>query len=548
MLLGFLLTAILTYSPPVDYEVSLAGNFAEPRPNHFHGGIDVKTGGVEGKPIFSVADGYVSAASVGIGGYGNALYIKHPDGRTSMYCHLKRFSPQIAFMVKVHQYANKSCRGVFNFTPTDIPVSRGQLVAVSGNSGASQAPHLHLEIHDTRSGDMLDPLDFIGNDVSDGYSPMAHGFMAYPIVAEGSFCGGFAKQSFGFSSHNLTRKFTAWGKVGFGIWANDYMEITYNRYGIRQTELFVDDKLVFKSNAMRIPQADNMQVNAWGDYEHFLRSNVWYMRSYVQAGVTLPIFTTSGGSRGIVDFDGERDYHLKYVLTDFKGNRSTYTFIVHGKPYPFQRKPLYRPLSTLRWDMPLQYRLPGLLLTSVSGSVAGDVCLKPIIHHKTNALSDDYTFMSSPQQLFRYAMLSLRLNKKVTDTSKLYISCRNMKGKFLGGEFSHGWVTGKIRNLCDTYEIASDSEPPVINSVGQNSWNSSHIITIGLSDKDSGVKKFEAYLDGRFILFEDVAKSAWVRCNLKETPVKQTDKMRQLKVIATDNCGNTRTFLAQIKW
>ena len=62
------------YGSPVNYEIMLAGNFGEPRPNHFHGGIDIKTDGVEGKPIFSIGDGYVSQVSIGVAGFGNAVY------------------------------------------------------------------------------------------------------------------------------------------------------------------------------------------------------------------------------------------------------------------------------------------------------------------------------------------------------------------------------------------------------------------------------------------------------------------------------------------
>ena len=263
---SLILASHVLFGSPVNYPLSLAGNFGEPRPNHFHGGVDVKTGGVEGKAIFSIGDGYVSHVSVGYDGFGNAVYIHHPEGYTSVYCHLKTFTPAIKAMVRKWQYNNKKSTGDIWFKPTDLPVAKGQLIAISGNSGASEAPHLHLELHETRTGDMLDPLAFIGQHVEDGLPPMAHGFMAYPVRGEGAFNNDTGKSSHSFTSHNLTNKFTAWGKVGFGIWANDYMEITYNRYGVKQTELLVDGKTVFKSNVNRIPYEKTIQVNAWGDH------------------------------------------------------------------------------------------------------------------------------------------------------------------------------------------------------------------------------------------------------------------------------------------
>ena len=105
---GLLLAIRVTYASPVDYDVTLAGNFGEPRLNHFHCGIDVKTDGVEGKRLMAVADGYVSRITVGLSGFGNALYITHPDGNTSVYCHLKSFTPAITRLLRKWQYAHKS--------------------------------------------------------------------------------------------------------------------------------------------------------------------------------------------------------------------------------------------------------------------------------------------------------------------------------------------------------------------------------------------------------------------------------------------------------
>lgn len=531
------------FGSPVNYEIALAGNFGEPRPNHFHGGTDIKTGGVEGKPIFSIGDGYVSHVTVGTGGYGNALYIHHPEGYTSVYCHLKKFMPQIAAMVRKWQYAHKSCKGDMKFRPTDLPVSKGQLVAVSGNTGASQAPHLHLEIHDTKTWNMYDPLEFIGSYVKDGLSPMAHGFMVYPVKGEGSFCGGTSKQTYGFPSHQLTRRFFAWGKVGFGVWANDYMEITYNRYGVRKTELLVDDHTVFSSDVNNIPVQDNMMVNAWGDYEHFLRYNVWYMRSYIQPGVTLPCLKADA-NRGIVDFNQERDYHLTYVLTDFKGNTSKYSFTVTGKRIslrPVPDRTVFQ--NQLHYAVLNNFQLPGFQLTTPPYYIADHQELKPYVTHQPEKLSDAYRLMPVSCPLFSYARLSIRLKRTVKDPSKLYIVSHTGSDKFMGGTYHDGWVTGRARELGATYEIACDDQSPVVNAISL-----SKVITIGMSDTGSGLAGYEAYLDGQFILFEEVPKSPWVRCDLADTPVRQTGKIRQLKFIVWDNRNNKRTFTAQIKY
>ncbi len=541
-----ILLAVVSYQSPIHYELSLAGNFGEPRPNHFHGGVDIKTGGVEGKPLFSVADGYVACVTVGVGGYGNAVYIRHPEGYTSVYAHLKKFAPQIQMHVKQWQYAHRLAKGTMEFAPTAMPVSRGQLIAVSGNSGASQAPHLHLEIHHTHSWDMMDPLDFIGNDVKDALPPMAHGFMAYPVAGEGLFCGSSAKQSFSFASYRLDRRFTAWGKVGFGLWANDYMEITYNRYGVRRTELYVDGVLAFKSDIGRIPVDQNLMVNSWGDYEHFLRYHVWYMRSYLKPGVALPIFATNK-SRGVIDFNEEKDYLLTYVLTDFKGNERKYSFTVSGRRALFCREtsPAH-PLRTLKWNAPNCFQLPGAQLSFGAGFTTENVELSPTISRGT--YSECYSFSRSSLPLLHYARLSIRLKKKVAHPSKLYIASRSLRQQFMGGVYQNGWVHGQARELGAVYEIAYDDAPPTITPIGQRAWSQRQSITLGIADSQSGIESYSGYIDGVFVLFEEVPKSPWVRCNLRETPIRPTGRTRQLKFVALDRRGNQRIFTSNIKY
>lgn len=351
-------TVAVEYRSPVDYDIVLAGNFGEPRPWHFHGGIDIKTDNVEGKQVFAVADGYVSRLTVGMYGFGNAVYVSHPDGNTSVYCHLKRFVDAYESMLQRTGRDTLSLR----FPPERFPVHAGDLIAISGNTGNSTGPHLHLEIHDTETWVMRDPLEFLGRFVADTVAPQAHSLMAVPVMGEGVFNGGMSKQTFGFgqssdkvqhSSLTLQREFTAWGRVGFALWADDYSEATYNHYGIRHTSLLVDGREVFRSDVDGIPVSCQPEVNSWGDYDHWRRTRIWYMKSYREEGMRLPILHTSL-NRGIVTFDEERPYHLTYVLRDYNGNQSQYDFTVLGVRDSRVRPPKLVPYQLL--DSYLLYR------------------------------------------------------------------------------------------------------------------------------------------------------------------------------------------------
>ena len=112
---------------PFDFPILLSGNFGELRNNHFHSGIDFKTQGVEGKPIHAVQDGYVSRISVSPWGYGNGLYLTHPDGTTTVYGHLQRFAPSIARYIKTQQYEQES----FNVTRTNSQSKKEKLSLIA---------------------------------------------------------------------------------------------------------------------------------------------------------------------------------------------------------------------------------------------------------------------------------------------------------------------------------------------------------------------------------------------------------------------------------
>ena len=327
----------VAYQSPVDYEIVLAGNFGEPRPFHFHGGLDVKTDNQEGKLIYSIADGYVSRLTINMYGFGNAIYVSHPDGNTSVYCHLKRFDDKYEALL---QRTGKDTLSLV-LPANKYPVKAGDLIAISGNTGHSTGPHLHLELHDTKTWVLRDPLIKLASIIADTVAPQAHSFMAYPQDGEGVFNGGFTKQTFGFgqpdtkvqhSEWTLNREFTAWGRVGFALWADDYSEKTYNHYGIRYTQLLVDGQEVFHSDVDSIPISCQPEVNQWGDYDHWRHKRIWYMKSFREPGMRLPILHTNF-EQGVVCFSEERPYRLTYVLRDYQGNESRYHFTVHGQRY-----------------------------------------------------------------------------------------------------------------------------------------------------------------------------------------------------------------------
>ncbi len=531
-MLSTVLSILLSiFTPPVDYEISLAGNFGEPRPNHFHGGLDIRTEGVEGKHIYAIGDGYVSRITIGKDGFGNAVYITHPTGLTSVYCHLKSFSPRIKRALRKYQYSHATNEADARLTPLDVPVSQGQFIALSGNTGASTAPHLHLEIHDTRTWNMLDPYQFLNDYIQDTVPPQIHGIMAIP--QGGTFNGSPAPRTL-----NPSPAHTAWGRVGFAIWADDYMQGSYNHYGIHETQLYVDGCQVFSSTVDNIPVSMNRMVNSWGYYDHWLHTRQWYMKSYREPGNTLP-FLTADANRGIVDFNEERDYHLEYVLRDYKGNEVRRTFTVHAQPAPYAAPPSQPDI--LRWNRTNSICRPGVQLIIPYGLVAADTPITPVITRQPDGWSDVCRFSDSSLPLMRDAWLSIAVRpprQADYDLTKLYIA--DERGRSTTGKTSYqnGWVTGRIRELGSSYQLAYDDQPPTVAPIALTG----DVLKLNVTDAGSGVSEWTATVDGRFVVFDAIEKTSIYACELRESWLRRTGTSHSLHFEVLDNRQNRQTY------
>lgn len=534
MLVLFLSILLSIYHPPVRYDISLAGNFGEPRPHHFHGGIDIKTDGMEGKAICAIGDGYVSRVTMGLYGFGNAVYVTHPEGYTSVYCHLKAFSPRIKAALRRYQYQHETSEGDARFSPLECPVSQGQLIAISGNTGNSMGPHLHLEIHETETWDMLDPYEFLADYINDTIPPRVRGLMVYPQMGEGVVNGKHTKQTV-LVNNDKPLVLKAWGKVGFALWANDYMQNSSNHYGIRETILKVDGQTVFSAMIERIPVACNSLVNAWGDYDYWLKTRVWFLKSFVEPGNTLPFLYTQK-DKGIIDFNEERDYVLTYILRDYRDNEVKYSFTVKGEkseiPEPVKEEgPLFR------WNQTNSYSVPGMHLIVPYGQLTMDTPLKPKVIARSGKLSDSYSFYPTSCPLVAEGEISFYVDKDV-DVSKVYVAS---DGVFAGGDYRDGWVTGHVKDLGAWLGLAYDDEAPEVTPVSLGD----HIV-LKLTDTKSGIASYRATIDGQFVVFDKVDKKPLVACYLSETPIRKTSRTHQLRFTAIDNRNNERVFETNI--
>ena len=516
---------------PFDFPLLLSGNFGELRANHFHGGVDFKTQGVVGKPIRCIADGYISRVTVSPGGYGQAVYITHDNGYTSVHGHLLKFMDEVEKVVEAYQYEHETFAVDMKFGPEQFPLKQGEVFALAGNEGYSFGPHLHMEIRKTDTGEHIDPLQFYTDRIKDTTAPRATHIVLYPQAGRGVVAGASGKKIVPLA--NLQTPVTAWGKIAAGIKAYDYMDGTSNNYGVRKVTLFVDSVEVFRSTVDGFLPDENRMINAWTDYEEYATRGSWFMRSQILPGNTWRMLQ-AGDEGGVVTIDEERPYQFRYVLEDLYGNRRTYRFTVVGKQQPIE--PLQTGKHYLKCTQGNVIQKPGMQLVIPKGMLYDDVDLNCKVIADSLNISFDYQLHDRPVPLHAGCSLMIGVrNYPITDMTKYYV-VRKYKGRkaSAGGYFEEGFMHAQIREL-GTYSVALDTVAPRVVPLNKPQWRTGNI-QFKIRDAETGIKDYKVYIDGQFVLFKFSSKNAKLSC-VHPSRIKKGVRHR-MEVVITDHCGN----------
>lgn len=520
----------VNFISPFDFPLLLSGNFGELRANHFHGGVDFKTQGVVGKPIRCIADGYISRVTVTPGGYGQAVYITHDNGYTSVHGHLHRFMDGVQQVVEAYQYEHETFAVDLQFEADRFPLKQGEVFALAGNEGYSFGPHLHMEIRKTDTEEYIDPLQFYTDQLKDTTAPRATHVMLYPQAGKGVVNGSSRKKIISLSGQS---PITAWGQIAAGIKAYDYMDGTSNNYGVRSVTLLVDSVEVFRSTVDGFLPNENRMINAWTDYEEYATRNSWFMRSQILPGNTWRMLQADD-ERGVVTINEERPYRFCYVLEDLYGNRRTYGFVVQGKKQEVEL--LHKGEHYLKWNQGNIVQQPGMSLVIPKGMLYEDVDLNCKVIADSLNISYDYQLNDKPVPLHGGCSLVIGVrNYPISDTSKYYVA-RKYKGRksSAGGYFEDGFMFANIREL-GTYSVAIDTVAPRIVPMNKPQWKTGNI-RFKIRDAETGIKDYKVYIDGKFVLFKFASKNATLSC-MHPDRIKRGMKHR-MEVVITDYCGN----------
>ena len=324
----------ITFISPVKIPLALSATFGELRSDHYHSGLDIKTQGVTGKEVVAAADGYVYRISISPGGFGRALYLRHPSGYSTVYGHLDRFIPEIEDYIIQQQYEKKSFT-VTIFPPKDkFVLKQGDLIAFSGNSGSSGGPHLHYEIRKSDSENPINPLHFEFG-ASDDIKPIIERLVVYPINRYSLINGENKPRKINVAGGNGNyyvpsgNDITISGLAGFGIKSYDLLNDSYNKCSVYSIELKIDSITHLRYVMDEFSFNDSKYINSHIDYETYVKENSFIERAYILPNDKLNVYSDVI-NRGIFNFSDGRKHHIEIILSDAHGNISSLVFGVQG--------------------------------------------------------------------------------------------------------------------------------------------------------------------------------------------------------------------------
>jgi len=506
---------------PIEIPLQLSGTFAELRSDHFHSGLDIRTGEKEGLKVFAVASGYVSRIKVSSGGYGKAIYISHPNGYVSVYGHLQQFAGVIGDYVKKEQYANESFEVDLYPEAGQIQVTKGEIIGLSGNSGSSGGPHLHFEIRDENSQKPVNPLLF-GFKVEDKSPPVLNLLKVYPAGRQSQV--EYANSSADFflvntgSYWSLSNRDTIQisGKVYFGIGTWDLFNNGNNKNGVYSIKLIADSLTVYQHQMESFSFDETRYINSLIDYSNWSRKKRLIQKSYIQPNNHLSIYQ-GVVNNGIISFNDEKVHTMIYEVADIAGNISTLKFYVKSEREDNAQRSneiqngdtnqifTYKKDNEFHTDNVI-FKVPGSALydtmTFTYEELPGDGKMFSAIHRLH---SEDFPLHSWCELSILAESVSSGLKQKALivklDNDKNFIS--------VGGNWKEGYIHAQIREFGE-YCVVADTVPPVIKPLNINNnkiITGQDTLSVTMADMLSGINSYRGTLNGHWILMEYDAKN-----------------------------------------
>ena len=525
---------------PLHTDLQLAANFGELRPDHFHMGLDIRTNGKENLPVYAIEEGYISLVKIELDGYGKAIFLDHPDGKTSVYAHLNRFNDSLEAFVRRQQYATKAWQQEITCPSAAFPVKRGELIGYSGNTGRSEGPHLHFELRDTRTGKNLNPALY-GYSVTDHTAPVIQGLYwydrRYSTYERGPTPIALMGEKGDYRSKKQIVKVSS-PVVSLGIRADDRVDDSRFRYGIYRAQVWLDDLLIHEFALNNFSGSESRYVNACIDYSNSVRSGLVIQHLSRLPGNLLPVYK---GGDGLIHLKDTLQHRVHIRISDVAGNDTDLRFVLKHSNYD----PVEHDLAPVA-----RMLKPGQSHVVINEHVEAQF--------DKNAFYDIVPFALQVQKDNRKDAASalIRLHKPIVPVHSRYlvkiktrlkpgdplrrksvIQLAGFKHKtVIKGVWDGNYLQGRFDEL-GTVQVLIDTIAPVVELSGSNDGitlpEDARSISISVKDNLSEAFLLSAELDGRWVLFEQKGS---VFTHFFDENCKTGKHI--LKIIVSDVAGN----------
>ena len=527
------------FHSPIDAPFDLSGTFGEYR-SRFHTGIDFKSRGVQGQNIFSIEEGYISRIEVNNYGYGKVVYIDHPNGYTSVYAHLKDFSSELDKFVRDEQYRLRQSTIKKFPKKGEVKVEKGQLIGYSGNTGGSFGPHLHFEIRDTDTQDALNPLMF-NYDYLDKERPIIRGL--YLIDEENTLVSSLPskKEIKKLNDSTYTTNDIEFShKTGLGI---DIYDIQYkglfNQNGVYKVDLLIDSLLVYSFKMDRIKFSQNHYRKIMYDYMSAIKNKKKVLKVYTPQNADLS-FLRNNNFNGILDPSEYLDSYVSIIVSDWNNNSSYLNFKIKGTESK-DKITSYDGIEILT-NQNYEINKNSSVIEIKRNTFYNDLLLNISYKNDTLDLGED-------KDPFR-SSITIKLPQKISDTLELRQSfigrIEDEKVTYINSRKDDSYIYANTSSL-GKYTISRDTIKPEIKPINfkQNSNISNRsTIRLRLKDEMSGIKSYNAYLNGKWALFEYEPKSNLIFHKISDNIINEGKNI--LLINFQDGVGNKGLYKATI--